>query len=221
MAKSVFITGTGTDIGKTYVSALIVKNLLQKGLNTCYYKPALSGAEIIDGILYAGDAEYVKKISQLKEETSSIVSFAYQNPVSPHLASELENKPFSMEKVINDYKQIAEKYDYIVIEGAGGIICPFRRSDIFTKDIIKALNTNTVLVSNSKLGSINYTLLSIDYMKSNNIKVNGIIFNKYENTIVDNDNIKFIKEYTHTNILSIIKTNQLHIDIDTEILFRS
>ena len=157
MSKSIFITGTGTDIGKTYISALIMKKMISENMNACYFKPVLSGAEKRDGKIYAGDIEYVKEISGLNEDSKNLGSFIYEYPASPHLAAKLENQPFNMEKVVQDYRKLSEKYEYILVEGAGGIFCPFTDDfePIYTKDIIKALNTSCILVANTTLGAIN------------------------------------------------------------------
>ena len=89
MAKGIFVTGTGTDVGKTYVTALIVKKLADAGIHAGYYKAALSGAESIE----ESDAGYVKKIAGITQEDSSLLSYLYQNAVSPHLAARIEGNP--------------------------------------------------------------------------------------------------------------------------------
>lgn len=221
MTKSVFITGTGTDIGKTYTSALIMKKLLQEKYNACYFKPVLSGAENIDGNLYAGDIEYVKKISGHNADTSLLGSYIFEDACSPHLASQKANTPILLDKIINDYNKLKEKYSYILSEGAGGIICPFSNDDnpIYTKDIIKTLNTNAVLVSTTNLGSINNAMLSIYYMQNHNINVQGIIFNGYTKSMIDDDNIDFILKHTNIPLLSVISHGESNIDIDIDKLF--
>lgn len=221
MAKSIFITGTSTDIGKTYVSALIVKALKNSGKNICYYKPALSGAEIINGSIYAGDAEYVKKVSGIDEDTNNIVSFIYEYPASPHLSARLENNLFSMDKCVYDYNNLCSKYDYILAEGAGGIICPFYYENnkvVMTEDIIKRLSLPAVLVSSCGLGSINSAMLSINYIKSNGIDLKGIIFNGYKGSLIEEDNIKFIKEYSNVPVLAVVNYGDSEINIKGEVL---
>lgn len=221
MSKPVFITGTGTDIGKTYVSALIMKKLINDNMNACYFKPVLSGAEKKDGQIYAGDIEYVKKVSGLKEDTKNLGSFIYEYPASPHLSSKLENKPFNMEKVIYNYNKLSIKYEYILIEGAGGIFCPFSDDDnpILTKDIIKALNCSCILAANTMLGAINNTMLSVYYMKNYNIDIKGIIFNGYTSSLIERDNIDFIIKHTGLKLLSVVNHNDNNIDIDLNYIF--
>ena len=88
MGKALFITGTGTDIGKTYVTGLIVKKLRDAGLNGGYYKAALSGAdEDENGNLLPGDALFVKEMAGIDEQTENLVSYIYKEAVSPHLAA--------------------------------------------------------------------------------------------------------------------------------------
>ena len=210
MSKSIFITGTGTDIGKTYVSALIMKQMINENMNACYFKPVLSGAEKRQGRIYAGDIEYVKEISSLKEDTNNMGSFIYEYPASPHLSARLENKSFNM-----------EKYEYILIEGAGGIFCPFTDDSepVYTKEIIKALNTSCILVANTTLGAINDVMLSIYYMRDNQIDIKGIIFNNYKDSLIEQENIKFIIKHSMLKLLAVVNHKDSSINIDFKSIF--
>ena len=124
MTKGLFITATGTDVGKTFVSALLVKKMRDFGLNCGYYKPVLSGAELINGKLVPGDCAYVNKIAQLNQEPKNLLSYMFQPALSPHLASLKENNPIKLDKIISDFNSKKADYDYIITEGAGGIVCP-------------------------------------------------------------------------------------------------
>ena len=99
MTKAIFITATGTDVGKTYISALIVKKLRKLGYNCGYFKPALSGAEIINGKLIPGDCKFVIDTAGIDSRPLDCVSFVYKTAVSPHLASQIENMPIKLEKI--------------------------------------------------------------------------------------------------------------------------
>ncbi len=91
MSKNIFITGTGTDIGKTYVTGLIVKKIIQSGKKAAYYKAAMSGNERnIEGKLIPGDAFHVKKISGTQQPEELMCPYVYENAFSPHLASRIE-----------------------------------------------------------------------------------------------------------------------------------
>ena len=90
MTKCIFITATGTDVGKTYISALLVKKLRELGYNCGYFKPALSGAEVRNGKLIPGDCNYVLKTAGIDANPMDYVSYVFKLAVSPHLASEIE-----------------------------------------------------------------------------------------------------------------------------------
>lgn len=221
MHKKIFITGTGTDIGKTYVSALLMKKLISEKYNACYFKPVLSGAEIINGVIGDCDIRYVKNISGLNEDISFLGSYIFKDAFSPHLAAKKANCLIDINKIIGDYNKLLEKYEYIIAEGAGGIICPFRDGEnpVYTKDIINALNMNAVIVSTTGLGSINNAMLTIYYMQQHNININGIIFNNYTNSIIDNDNIDFILKNTGVKLLSTLHHGEENINININELF--
>ena len=104
MSKGIFITGTGTDIGKTYVTGLIVKKLRESGMNAAYYKAAMSGNERrADGSLIPGDALQVKTMSGIGQPLEEMCPYVYETAVSPHLASRLEGNPVLMERVLEDF----------------------------------------------------------------------------------------------------------------------
>ena len=85
MTKGIFVTATGTDVGKTFVSGLLVKKVRECGLNCGYYKPALSGAEVINGELIPGDCAYVVQKAELQGKPQDYASYIFKTAVSPHL----------------------------------------------------------------------------------------------------------------------------------------
>ena len=221
MTKGIFITATGTDVGKTFVSALIVKKMREDGFNCGYYKPVLSGAEIIDGELVPGDCAYVKQIAGLPEPAMTYLSYCFKPAVSPHLASQIENNPIKLEKIVEDFDVIKSKYDYIVVEGAGGIVCPMDLSGdkpFLIKDIIKALGLDIVVVSHAGLGAINDAVTTIEYAKNNGINAKGLILNKYdENNFMQRDNKIQIEQLTGVPVISTVKSDEDNIDISPKI----
>ena len=212
MAKALFITGTGTDVGKTYVSALIAKQLKDDGLNIGYYKAALSGSnEITDS-----DAWYVKEKANLTDSYDEMVSYTYKHAYSPHLASQIEGNPVEMKVIKEAYKDISKRHDYMIVEGSGGIICPIRYDDnkkIFLEDIIKQLNIPSIIIADAGLGTINSTVLTIEYMRNKNLKINGIILNRFEITNkMHDDNKKMIEDMTGVKIIGVVMDGILKLD---------
>ena len=217
MAKGIFITATGTDAGKTYVSALIVKSMRERGFNCGYYKPALSGAEITnDGKIIPGDADYVLKTAGIEEPPENYVSYIFKPAVSPHLASEIENNPIKLEKIKSDFERIKKEFDYLLVEGAGGIVCPFNiKEGILLPDVIKALNLDTLLVADAGLGTINSTVLTAEYAKYHGINIKGIILNKFdENSLMQRDNKAQIEKLTGIKVVAEVKENDTSINLD-------
>lgn len=205
MTKGIFITATGTDVGKTYVSALIVKKLREQGVNCGYYKPALSGADALG----LNDCEYVTQTAGIKK--GDYVSYKFKPAVSPHLASKLENNPIKLDKIKVDFERIKKEFDFVVVEGAGGIVCPFS-GDLLLPDVIKALGLDIIIVASARLGTINSTVLTVEYAKNHGINVSGIILNNYDETdFMHVDNKKMIEKLTGIKVLATVKTD------DTEI----
>lgn len=201
MSKGIFVTGTGTDIGKTYVTALIVKKLKEDGHSVGYYKAALSGADNIS----ESDAGYVKKTAELDQEDKTLISYLYKNAVAPHLAARLEGNPVNLEKVKEDYQKVKEQYEYVIVEGSGGIVCPVRWDEeekILLEDVVKALELDTVIVADAGLGTIIAVVLTAEYLKNCKIKVHGVILNHYTGGIMQEDNIKMIEEIAGVPVLA-------------------
>lgn len=222
MGKGLFITATGTDIGKTYITAIIIKHLRTAGINAGYYKAALSGAEKLpDGSLLPGDAVFVAKTSGIAENPASLVSYIYREPLSPHLAAIREGNPVNMDKICADYQTTLSKYDYVTMEGSGGIICPIRwdKQHILLEDIIKKLHLGVLVISNAILGSINNCVLTIAYLKQKNIPIRGIILNNYNtDDFMQCDNKHMIEALTDIPVLACVPPHAADIDIDTDFL---
>ena len=219
MTKGIFVTATGTDVGKTFVSALLVKKLRDFGLNCGYFKPALSGAELVDGKLVPGDCAYVLKTAGLTEvEPMLCASYVFKTAVSPHLAAQIEGCEIKKEKILQDFQHKKSEYDYLVTEGAGGIVCPFNMSDdnrILLEDVIKLLGLDVVVVASAELGTINYTYLTVHYLKSIGIEVKGIILNHYdENNIMCRDNLVQVEKLTGIKVLATVKDGEKDLRID-------
>ena len=220
MTKGIFVTATGTDVGKTYISGLLVRKLRAEGLNCGYYKPALSGAEITNEKLIPGDCQYVLTTSGLNIDPLECVSYVFKPALSPHLAAQIEKNPIKIDKIINDFNTIKQKYQYIVVEGAGGIVCPFNiKENILLPDIIKALNLDIIIVASAQLGTINSTVLTVEYAKQKEINVKGIILNEYNpEDIMHVDNKKCVELLTGIPVIATVKKNQKDLIVDNVVL---
>ncbi|RDU23620.1 dethiobiotin synthase [Anaerosacchariphilus polymeriproducens] len=220
MSKNLFITGTGTEVGKTYITGLITKRLKDAGKNAGYYKAAVSGnRRDLDNRLIPGDALAVRSMSGLQEEVENMVSYVYEAEVSPHLAAKIEGNPVCMEVVKRDFQKNSSKYDYLTLEGSGGIVCPIRYDErsLWLVDIIHEFETPCLIVADAGLGTINSVVLTVEYMRSKNIEIKGIIFNNYHpRNIMEEDNIKMIEEVTGIDVISKVQRGDRELKIELD-----
>ncbi len=175
--KSIFITGIGTDVGKTVAAAVVTE-----ALQADYWKPVQAGFD--EGT----DAMTVKNL--LSNTNSAIHPEVYQLklPASPHIAAREEGVRIDLETIYQSYLQLSMRHSHFtIIEGAGGLLVPLNEKE-FVIDLIKKLGASIILVSRNYLGSINHSLLTASVCKANNIDVLGWIFNdhymQYEDEIV-------------------------------------
>jgi len=206
MNKSIFITATGTEIGKTYISAQILRAMRKAGKNIGYFKPALSGADANGET----DLSYAVRVGENvgSSKIPAACPFMYKTAVSPHLAGQLENNPVDLEVVKKAYKNIVQKCDYVVIEGAGGAVCPITYKNdklIMLSDIAETLfapiRPKTIIVASCKLGTINATYLTAVFLKVKKFDVKGIVINQYQSGIMEDDNVKQLERLTGLPVL--------------------
>jgi len=198
--KPIFITGIGTGIGKTIISAILVEKL-----KADYWKPVQSGD--------LDDSDTIKVKSLVSNSTSIFYPEAYQltQPFSPHKSAAIDGITIDPTKFA-----LPETNNTLIIEGAGGLMVPLN-NEFLMIDLIKQLNAEVILVSQNYLGSINHTLLSAFALKQYNIAVKGIIFNGTKDIyskeyILDYTGIKLlghIPQYNKMDKKTIIKAGRL------------
>ena len=205
MGKALFVTGTGTDIGKTYVTGLIVKCLRDAGFAAGYYKAALSGAEVAaDGTLLPGDALHVARVAEL-DAADVTVSYVYRDAVSPHLAAQIEHRPMDFAKVAQDYRRAKERTDYLTVEGSGGIICPLRwdgDEHVVLDDLAVRLGLSALVVADAGLGTINAAVLTAEHLRACGIPLRGFIFNNWQGGLMQENNVRMVEEITGARVLA-------------------
>jgi dethiobiotin synthetase len=185
--KTYFITGIGTDIGKTIVSSILVE-----ALKADYWKPIQSGD------LHQTDTMKVQGL--INNSISHFFPEAYRltEPMSPHAAAAIDGVTINLESIT-----VPSTNNNLIIEGAGGLMVPLN-NDSLVIDLIEKLKAEVILVSRNYLGSINHTLLSIEALQRRNIPIKGIIFNG--NPVSTSE--KFICEYTGLKSLFHIDNEQ-------------
>ncbi|MBQ9377368.1 MAG: dethiobiotin synthase [Schwartzia sp.] len=221
--RALFITGTGTDVGKTFVTALVVKRLRDAGRNAGYYKAAISGAEkTADGRLLAGDALYVNEVAGLGETQENLVSYVYEEAVSPHLAARLNRREIDFDRVEKDFRRAQSKYDYLTMEGSGGIICPLRWDEachVILDDLVCRLGLGTLVVADAGLGTINAAVLTVEHLRARGILVKGIILNRFHpGDAMEEDNRVMVEALTNVKVVATVRDGDERLDMDAKAL---
>ena len=198
--KTIFITATDTNVGKTMVSGLLLRFLCQQAIKTGYQKWASTGdAE------KPADLSACLEIAGLEPDPTLLdlqVPYRFTFPASPHLAAELEQKEIDPEIIVSAYQEMAKRYEVLVVEGVGGLLVPLRR-DLLLADLLGRLKLPTIIVARSGLGTINHTLLTIEAMRSRQIPMAGVIFTDAEDAdeVLVQDNMKTIAEIGRIEVL--------------------
>lgn len=206
MSQGLFLTGTGTDVGKTYIARLLVKKLHESGRRAGYFKAAMSGnARLSDGSLLPGDAAAVRAVSGIEQSLDAMCPYVYEAAVSPHLASRLEGNPVRLDVVRERFAAVSQAYDYVTVEGSGGILCPlcFDDDKLQLEDVIKALRLPCVIVADAGLGTINSVALTVFYMRAQEIPIRGIILNRFHpGDVMEEDNRRMCEALTGVKVIA-------------------
>lgn len=209
MTKKIFITGTGTDVGKTFVTGLLLKKLKENGINAAYYKAAMSGNERAkEGGLIPGDALHVKTVSGIEQPLTQMCPYVYETAVSPHLASRIEGNPVVLEEVVRGFEEVCQQYEYVTMEGSGGILCPicFDERKLWLEDVIKQLGLSSLIVADAGLGTINSVVLTVEYMRMKNLPVKGIILNHFHpGDRMEEDNLRMCEYRTQLPVVACVE----------------
>ena len=222
MSKNLFITGTGTDVGKTYVTSLVIKKLRESGEQAAYYKAAMSGnVRRSDGTLVPGDALHVKEVSGIHQPLEQMCPYVYEHAVSPHLASRLEGNPVALDMVEKGFREVCREYDYVTMEGSGGILCPvcFDQAEIWLEDVIARLELSCLLVADAGLGTINNVVLTVEYMRSRGIPLKGILFNRFHpGNVMEEDNVRMCRHRTGLKVIACVEEGAEELALDGDAL---
>ena len=200
-----FITGIDTGIGKTYATGLLARFLLQQGKSVITQKIIQTGCEHTseDIILH----RKIMGINFTEEDKKNLTNpYIFTFPSSPHLAARRENVTIDTNTITTATEILAKKYDHVLIEGVGGIMVPLT-DEITLLDYISERLYPILIISSSRLGSINHTLMTIEILKNRNLEVRGIIYNQFpkekREIIEDSKSVfkKFLYKYDYPAVV--------------------
>lgn len=204
--NGLFVAGTDTGVGKTIVSGCLAKYLSDRGYNVITQKWIQTGCSSI----FSSDIKLHLKfmgrsISGIKEHLPYIAPYIFNPACSPHLACRIENKKINLNKIKKSFKLLSTKFDFVIVEGVGGVLVPFDRKNLVI-DIAKDLDLPVLVVVENRLGAINHTLLTVEALASRKINIIGLVFNniKEKNKLILKDNPEIISSLTKQKILGVL-----------------
>ena len=210
--KSLFVTGNDTDVGKTCVTASIVKNLRDMDIDVGVMKPFASGYKINSSFL-SQDVEILMKYSDSHDPIDLVNPYFFEIPTSPYDAAKILAQKISPQKVINAYDKLLSIHDLVIVEGIGGLMTPITQN-YFVSNLISELDIDTIIVIGAKLGTVNHTLLTYEHCKQMHLKLKGFVINQTEPNGYELPNLKQqIMELTNQIVYCTIPYNK-NFDLD-------
>lgn len=182
-SNAVFITATGTGVGKTLVSSLLIGFLREQGIKAGYQKWVSTGGEMPEDLLYCLEKNHLEFD---RGELDSQVVYRFLLPASPHLAAEQEGREVDPDKITEIFTRSASVHEVLVVEGVGGVLVPLRR-DLLLADFVACLQLPVIIVAHSGLGAINHTLLTIEALRQRKLPVLGVVFSDEEQGMAVDD----------------------------------
>lgn len=178
-----FITGTDTEIGKTFVSSALLSALAQNGVSTIGMKPIASGAEMRDGVWDNDDVDSLMAASSVKCEQNLVCPYLMQTPAAPHIVAEKENVHISLAHIHTCFQQLQTQSDAVIVEGVGGFCVPLA-DNISTVDMAKKLNLPVILVVGLRLGCINHALLTAQAIAASGLQLAAWVANTVDDSML-------------------------------------
>ncbi|MFP3866649.1 MAG: dethiobiotin synthase [Desulfobacteraceae bacterium] len=177
--NGIFVTGTDTGVGKTVIAAGLTAALRDSGVRAAYFKPIQSGAAETEGVLIPDDARLAQMLAGLEEPLSVLTPIVLQLPLAPAVAAAQVGVSIDLECIAQAYRDLASRYDYLVVEGAGGLYVPLIDHEFLVLDLALWLGLPLVIVARPGLGTINHTTLTVKAAIQAGLEVAGIIINQY------------------------------------------
>lgn len=200
MAQGIFVTGTGTEVGKTVVAAAIARTLAGEGQRVAVFKPAVTGLD--EGV--ETDHELLRRASGSGQSDEEIAPYRYGPPASPHLAAALAGEEIDPERLRQAAAAAAEGAEAIVCEGVGGLLVPLSPTYL-VRDLAADLGYPLVVVATPGLGTINHTLLTVEVSRRAGLEVAAVVLNPWpeEPSEIESSNRETIADLANAPVLTL------------------
>jgi dethiobiotin synthetase len=226
--KSLFVTGTDTDVGKTYITAGLAITLRKMGVDVGVMKPFAAGVKQKNGF-QSEDVEILSNAAQINDPEMLLNPQFFPISASPYTAwKKLKIKP-KIPLILSSFKKLSQNHKMLLVEGMGGTMTPILK-DYFVANLIKDMKIPTVIVTRSKVGTVNHTLMTVMLCQKYKIPIKGIIINNFDDGYPINQlkkdlesltgikvlgSIPFIKDMSDKSVYRIFKKN-----IDMKLLLK-
>lgn len=174
--NSVFITGTDTGVGKTFVATGIAAALKERGIHAGVMKPIHTGCKTRRGVLIPEDSIQLAKSACVNDPVDLITPYPFKKPVAPYVAAIETHAQIDINRIIKSFKTLSKRHEYMIIEGIGGVLVPITQG-FYVADLIKRLKIPALIVIRPNLGTINHTMLTIHCLRERKIPIKGIVIN--------------------------------------------
>jgi dethiobiotin synthetase len=202
-----FVTGTDTDAGKTFVTALLTRNLRRAGFDTVAMKPVSCGEP--------EDSRTLRAAAENELTVGEVTPVSYAAPLAPIEAARLEGRSFDPEEVLTVYRRLRSTHRSLLVEGVGGWLVPLSPG-YSSADLAKSMGLPVLLVVRNRLGAINHTLLTLESISSHGLQCGGIVLNNHPSDDRDaarEGNRRLISELTKVPLLLEISPGQTHLEL--------
>ena len=208
MSPGIFVTGIDTGVGKSVVAAGILRWLRNQGIDAVPMKPIQTGGVPGGDRLIAPDLEFCLSTSHIRPDSNEVQlmsPYVYKPACSPHLAGRMAQRYADPSKIKDCADKLLQNHQALVVEGAGGVMVPLNES-VTMLDLMKMLAYPVVLVSRFGLGTINHTLMSIQALRTFDIRIIGVVFNhttqpRPENQLIEEDNPRATAQFGNVRVL--------------------
>ena len=207
--NTLFVTGTDTSVGKTFFCARFLEFLKDRKIQAGYQKWVATGSEsgVPEDLVLCLEAAGISADPELIVKQ---VPYSFSFPASPHLAAEMENRDVEAEVILQNYRNLAARYELLIVEGVGGLMVPLNR-DLLLVDLLARFQIKTLVMARSGLGTLNHTLLTLEALRKREIPVLGVIFSdleKGEDERLVQDNLRTVAEIGLVRVFGRLKRFQ-------------
>ncbi len=203
MSESVFITGTDTSVGKTYVAVKLIQQYIAQGYKVIGMKPVAAGCEMIDGIWQNEDVAKLMAASNVQAPREWVNPYCFDEPIAPHIAATRHGVQIDIAKIQQAYENLQGLADIVVVEGAGGLLVPVDDERTIA-DVALALHLPVILVVSVKLGCLNHAVLTVEALKARQIRLSGWVANVITPSEYAWQNIESLQQRLHMQPLNLV-----------------